>query len=717
MLFSTPRSSRSQTPFFTLISALILLFSTSACASSPIPASSSQPAAQTTHDAVLASPANVHQLHFFLDEASGAPYYRLQRFGRDVVQPSRLGFELQEQPDLTDGFRITNIDSSSFDETWRQVWGEKAEIRNHYNELRITLEETAEAGRELILVFRLYDDGLGFRYEFPEQPGLGRFNIMNELTEFKLAGNHTSWSIDAYQWNRFEYYYEEKKVAEIDTVHTPLTMRSDDGLYLSVHEAALVDYSTMTLENTGNHNLKANLMPWADGVLVKAEAPFVTPWRTIQTADTPGGLAESYLILNLNEPSKIEDTSWIEPAKYVGIWWEMHLDKSTWGSGPKHGATTENAKRYIDFAAEHGFDHVLVEGWNVGWDENWFESGAVFSFTEPFPDFDLRGVAEYARERGVRLMGHHETSASIISYEEQMEEAFALYEELGVRAVKMGYVGHMREIFWLDENGEKQYEWHHGQHMVRHHQRVTELAARHRISLNVHEGVKDTGLRRTWPNLMTREVAIGQEYNAWGEAGGNPPEHTVLMPFTRNLGAAFDYTPGVLDLSFDEYRPDNRVKSTQAKELALYVVIYSPLHMAADLPEHYEEHLDAFQFIKDVPVDWEDTRVLNASIGNYVTIARKGRRSDEWFLGSITDEQGRLLEIPLHFLDEGQAYVAEIYRDGRDADWETAPYNLVIEQKLVESSDIMPLRLAAGGGAAIRFRPATGEDLETLGRR
>jgi alpha-glucosidase len=694
---------------------LMLVFSTSACASSSMPTPEIADYHTPMTDSVsIPSPENVHQLLFFLDDATGAPHYRLQRFGRDVILPSPLGFELQEQPDLTDGFRIAAIDTTTFDETWTQVWGEKSEIRNHYNELRVTLEETGEPGRQLIIVFRLYDDGLGFRYEFPEQPGLGAFNIMNELTEFRLTGNHTSWAIDAYQWNRFEYYYDEAPVAEIDTVHTPLTMRSTDGLYLSLHEAALVDYSTMTLENTGDHRLKANLMPWADGVLVKAEAPFVTPWRTIQTADTPGGLVESYLILNLNEPSKIENTSWIEPAKYVGIWWEMHLDKSTWGSGERHGATTENAKRYIDFAAEHGFDHVLVEGWNTGWDENWFESGAVFSFTEPFPDFDLQGVADYALERGVRLMGHHETSASIISYEEQMEDAFALYEELGVRAVKMGYVGHLKEIFWLDEHGEKQYEWHHGQHMVRHHQRVTELAARHGISLNVHEGVKDTGLRRTWPNLMTREVAIGQEYNAWGEAGGNPPEHTVLMPFTRNLGAAFDYTPGVLDLTFNEYRPDNRIKSTLAKELALYVVIYSPLHMAADLPENYDDHMDAFQFIKDVPVDWTDTRVLHAEIGDFVTIARKDRNSEEWFLGSITDEHGRLLEAPLHFLDEGRPYVAEIYRDGRNADWETAPYDFVIEEKLVHSRDTMTLRLAASGGQAVRFRPATAEDIGRL---
>lgn len=660
----------------------------------------------------IASPGNIIQITFALDD--GKPVYQAKRFGRTVIEPSPLGFEIQDNDPLKEGFRIVNALESTFDETWTQVWGEKKNVRNHYNELSIHLAEHSGLQRELVIVFRVYDDGFGFRYEFPEQPNLGRFNIMDELTEFRLTGNHKSWWIGAYQWNRFEYYFEETPLSAIDTVHTPLTMQTADDLFLSFHEAALVDYSTMTLERTEDYTLKANLMPWSDGVLVRAETPFVTPWRTVQMADTPGGLITSYLILNLNEPNKIEDTSWIEPGKYVGIWWEMHLDKSTWGSGEKHGATTENAKRYIDFAAEHGFDHVLVEGWNTGWDENWFESGAVFSFTEPFPDFDLEGVAQYALDKGTRLMGHHETSASIISYEEQMYDAFALYERLGVRAVKSGYVGHGKEIFWLDENGEKQYEWHHGQHMVRHHQKVVELAARHKISLNVHEGVKDTGLRRTWPNLMTREVAIGQEYNAWGEALGSPPEHTVLLPFTRNLSGPFDYTPGVLDLHFDEYRPDHRIKSTIAKELALYVIIYSPLHMAADLPENYEQNMEAFQFIKDVPVDWYDTIVLHGSIGNYATIVRKDRNSEDWFLGSITDDSGRLLEAHLSFLNPGQKYVAEIYRDGRYADWVDNPYELEITEKLVDNATVLPLRLAAGGGQAIRFRPAADEDIERL---
>ena len=644
-----------------------------------------------------------------LSVEDGVVYYQIDRVSAGKTTPviltSRLGFELGgPETDLHSGFEIVNVAKSSFNETWTQVWGEKKHIQNHYNELRVDVRQTTDRPREMSVVFRVFNDGVGFRYEFPEQPYLNEFTIMDEHTEFNLTGDHTAWWIGAYQWNRFEYYFEETPLSQIDTVHTPLTMRTADQLYLSFHEAALVDFTTMTLERTDGYQLKSNLMPWHSGVRVYASTPSVTPWRTLQIADKPGDLITSYLILNLNEPNKIEDTSWIEPSKYVGIWWEMHLDKSTWGSGDRHGATTENAKRYIDFAAEHGFEHVLVEGWNPGWDGSWYADGVVFDFTRPMPDFDLEGVAQYALDRGVRLMGHHENSASVVHYESQMEEGFALYERLGVRAVKTGYVGHGTEIQWFNEAGEEQREWHHGQFMVRHHQRVVELAARHQISLNVHEGVKDTGLRRTWPNLMTREVAKGQEYNAWGAAGGNPPSHTVLLPFTRNLAGPFDYTPGVLDLFFDEYRPDNRIKSTLAKELALYVVIYSPLHMAADLPENYERFMDAFQFIKDVPVDWYDTRVLDASVGEYVTIVRKDRNSDDWYLGSITGDDSRNLTVGLDFLDRNRTYRAHIYRDGDNADWVDAPYDFVIEHRDVTSRDELNFRLGRSGGVAIRFQ-------------
>jgi alpha-glucosidase len=653
-------------------------------------------------DNEVRSPGRVNTITFELKD--GVPHYAVNRKGSAVVEWSRLGFDLQEQPGLSGNFAVESIRKSTFDETWTQVWGETERVRNHYNEMRVNLIETTPDARRLSIVFRAFDDGVGFRYEFPEQPNLTTFAIMDEHTEFQLTADHTSWWIGAYQWNRFEYFFQETPLSAVDTVHTPFTLRSSDGLYMSFHEAALVDYSTMTLEHTGNYKLKANLMPWSTGVLVYAEAPFVTPWRTIQLSDTPGGLISSYLILNLNEPNNIEDTSWIKPAKYVGIWWEMHLDKSTWGSGPKHGATTENAKRYIDFAAEHGFDHVLVEGWNLGWDGDWYADGVVFDFTKSYPDFDLEGVAQYALDNGVRLMGHHENSATVLHYESQMEDGFALYERLGVRAVKTGYVGHGREIKWWDEDGTEHSEWHHGQFMVRHHQKVVELAARHKISLNVHEGVKDTGLRRTWPNLMTREVAIGQEYNAWGSEGGNPPTHLLYVPFTRGLAGPFDYTPGVLDLFFDEYRPDNRVKSTIAKELALYVTIYSPLHMAADLPENYARFMEPFQFIKDVPTDWQETLILDAEIGSYLTIARKERGGKDWYLGSITADDARTVTFSLDFLDRGQTYTAQIYRDGDNADWQTAPYDLVIEEKTVTSRDKLTFRIGSSGGVAIRFK-------------
>ena len=651
---------------------------------------------------LVTSPSDINTITFELRD--GVPFYSVDRLDRPVLEASRLGFELQNMRNLDAGFTVASHEITEFDETWTQVWGEKEHIRNHYRELRVSLEESGADARQLDIVFRAFDDGIGFRYEFPEQPNLKEFNIMDELTEFKLTGDHESWWIGAYQWNRFEYLTEHSPISAIDTVHTPLTMRTADGLYIAMHEAALVRYSTMTLERTDGFTLKANLMPWSDGVLVRTASPAVTPWRTLILSDTAGGLIESYLVLNLNEPNKIEDTSWIKPSKYVGIWWEMHLDKATWGTGDRHGATNENAKKYIDFAAKYGFPHVLIEGWNVGWDGNWYAEGVVFDFVKSAPGFDLHEIAAYARDRGVKIMGHHENSATVLHYEKQMEASFAQYQEVGTTAVKTGYVGHGREIIWYDANGNEMREWHHGQFMVEHHQKVVELAAKYGISLNVHEGLKDTGLRRTWPNLMTREVARGQEYNAWGEDGGNPPDHVALVPFTRMLSGPFDYTPGVLDLLFEEYRPDNRINHTMAKELALYVVLYSPLQMAADLPENYEKHRDAFQFILDVPTDWNDTKVVHGDIGNYITVARKQRNSDDWFLGSISDENGRVLQAKLDFLDPEKTYEATIYRDTAKTDWEDNPYEFEIIKQKVRSTDTMTLRLVAGGGQAIHFK-------------
>ena len=532
------------------------------------------------------SPNGVLEVAFTLE--GGVPYYKISRFGTEIIKPSRLGFILEGSPPLADGFKVSFCETTHVDETWIQPWGEKKDIRNNYSELRVTLSEIPAPKRSIALVFRAFDDGIGFRYEIPEQPHLSKFEILDELTQFAFAGDHRAWWIGAYWWNRYEYLYQQSLVSEIDTVHTPLTMETADGLYLSIHEAALTDFASMALVNMGDNVLKADLVPWSDGIKVKTSAPMKSPWRTIQIADTPGGLITSYLILNLNEPNKLGDVSWVKPGKYVGIWWEMHIGKSTWGSGPQHGATTANTKRYIDFASRYGFDGVLVEGWNVGWDGDWIKNSDKFQFTTPHPDFDIEEVTRYAADKGVYLIGHHETSGGIANYERQMDDAYGYYERLGVPVVKTGYVNHGQGIKRLDENGEMHGEWHHGQFMVRHYRKAVEEAARYHLTLNVHEPIKDTGIRRTYPNMMTREGARGQEFNAWDSKGGNPPEHTTILPFTRLLAGPMDFTPGILDLLLEDYRPNNRVNTTLAKQLALYVVLYSPLHMAADLPENYE---------------------------------------------------------------------------------------------------------------------------------
>ncbi len=649
----------------------------------------------------VSSPDQTLQVVFTLEK--GKPSYRILRFGQELIGPSRLGFLLKNQQALSENFTIASTKTRSFDETWIQPWGEKKEIRNCYNELRIGLTETTKRPRTMEIVFRVYDDGIGFRYEIPKQNHLDRFEIQDELTEFALAQNTKAWWIPAFQPNRYEYLYRCTPVSEINVVHTPLTLETPNGIYLSIHEAALVDYASMTLALTEKNTLKAELVPWSDGVKVKTQTPMKSPWRTIQIADDPDGLITSYLILNLNEPNQLKDISWIRPQKYIGIWWAMHLGIATWSTGPKHGATTENAKRYIDFAAKYGFDGVLIEGWNVGWDGDWVAHGDQFQFTQPTPDFDIEEVARYAREKGVELIGHHETGGAVLNYEKQLKDAFAFYEKLGVHTVKTGYVNFGQNIKRIEENGHEQKEWHHGQFMVRHHQKVVEEAAKHHIMIDIHEPIKDTGLRRTYPNLLTREGARGQEYDAWDAEGGNPPEHQTILPFTRLLAGPMDYTPGIFGLTFPKIRPNNQVNTTLAKQLALYVIIYSPLQMAADLPENYEKNPEPFKFILDVPVDWEDTKVLHARIGDYVTIVRKDRKSDDWYLGSITDEEGRILEAPLYFLEPGYSYLAEIYRDGDLAHWKNNPYDIIVEKQIVNASTVIKLKLAPGGGQAIRF--------------
>ena len=565
---------------------------------------------QLTDTQSVASPDGSIRVDFALRD--GVPTYSVSRFGRELIRQSRLGFLLEDASSLDTNFRLESAKHCSLSEKWQQPWGEKREIDNVYNELRLVLRQHDNLARELVIVFRVYDDGIGFRYEWPEQPNLKNLVIKDELTEFALAEDSTVWWIPAYESEHYEYLYKKTKVSEVKKAHTPATFETADGLCLSIHEAALVDFASMVLVGNGGTTLKADLVPWSDGVKVRANVPHHSPWRTIQIADNPGELITSYLLLNLNEPCKIADTSWIKPGKYVGIWWEMHLGKSTWGSGEKHGATTANTKRYIDFAADNGFDGVLVEGWNKGWDGDWTKHGDLFSFTETYPDFDLPELARYAESKGVHLIGHNETAGAIPNYERQLADGFKLYESLGVPAVKTGYVNWSQGMQRIDDAGKLVGEWHYGQYMVRHHQHVIDEAAKHKIMLDVHEPVKPTGLRRTYPNIMSGEGARGQEYNAWSSDGGNPPDHETILPFTRLLAGPMDFTPGIFDVTYEELRPNNRVNTTLAKQLALYVVLYSPLQMAADLPENYLTHPDAFQFIRDVPADWEDTRVLHA---------------------------------------------------------------------------------------------------------
>jgi alpha-glucosidase len=631
----------------------------------------------------------------------GIPRYSVRYRGEPVVRESRLGMRFSGHPGFDAGLRIARSERSSGNSTWQQPWGERRRVRDHFNELFVLLQAD-EPARRLGLRVRVYDDGVGFRYEVPEQPGYGDVEIVDELTEFHLAPEATAWWIPGRGWNRYEFLYNETPVTDIGLAHTPMTLRLPNGVHLAIHEAALVDYAAYVLDKRRGGILKTNLTPWSDGIRVRTRAPFVTPWRTIQVSPDAKGLLNSDLILNLNEPNKLGDVSWVEPGKYVGIWWGMHLQQKTWGSGPDHGATTAEAKRYVDFAARHGFDGVLVEGWNTGWDGNWIANGAVFSFTQPYPDFDLEDVASYARDKGVRLVGHHETSGHVSNYERQMETAFDLYESLGVRQVKTGYVADGGGLVRVD-GGIDKHEWHDGQFAVGHFIRVLESAAKRRISINTHEPVKDTGLRRTYPNWITREGARGQEYNAaW--APPNPPSHNVTLPYTRMLSGPMDFTPGIFDLIHQGPESEFRVASTLAHQLALYVVLYSPIQMAADLPENYERRPDAFRFIRDVPTDWEQSIALDGEVGEFVVFARQERGGDDWYIGAISGDESRDIRVPLSFLGKDGRYRATIYRDGDDADWKSNPYDYVIEERTVTGTDSLELRLAAGGGAAVRLQ-------------
>lgn len=639
-----------------------------------------------------------------------------------LIAPSALGFLLKDGPFCND-FRIKDARHTTFDETWTQPWGEEIEVRNHYNELTLDLEERTPPHRLLSVVFRLFDDGLGFRYVFPRQDNLTDFIIMDEQTEFALPRDSRAWSIPTNGTKYYEGVYTASPVSRKDTVSTPVTLEVNDSLYLALHEANLTDYASLnlTVEEKGRGDeltrgegdeltrrqgdegqgtrrqgggeaavtLRAALTPWSTGEKVFATAPFATPWRTVIVARTPGDLILSRLMLNLNEPCKLEDTSWIEPGRYIGIWWGMHMEKYTWHQGPRHGATTRNTRRYIDFAARHGFSGVLVEGWNCGWEGDWTQHGDRFSFTRPYPDYDLKLLADYARSKGVRLIAHNETGGAATNYEQQLDSAFALYRSLGIRAVKTGYVNPL-----LDHQ-----ELQHSQYGVRHYRKVIETAARHGIMVDNHEPAMPTGLQRTYPNLMTQEGVRGQEYDAWSADGGNRPEHTCIIPFTRGLAGPMDFTPGTFNFTNPVY-PGTRVQTTLAKQLALNVILFSPLQMASDMIENYEGRPE-FSFITSCPTTWAKTVVPAARIGEYVVIARKDRNSENWFVGCITNSDARKMVLSLDFLDADAAYKATLYCDGEGADYETNPYPVVISEREVNADTLLDLSLARGGGVAI----------------
>jgi alpha-glucosidase len=629
-------------------------------------------------------------------DGDGRATYAVTRRGRPVIDDSALGFLFTDAPKLDRGFALAATTTSQSDTTWAQPFGEWATIRDNHVELTVRLKEKTRLQREMAVTFRIFDDGVGFRYTLPDQPNLHHANIADELTEFAIAEDGTAWWKPAYGWNREEYPYERTPIAGIGTTQTVLTLRLASGTHVAIHEAALVEYSAMNVARFAGTRLRASLTPGSDGPKVSRDAGFSTPWRTIAIADDAAGLyAASRITLNLNEPNRLGDVGWIRPGKFVGIWWNMIRGVWTWDAGPRHGATTANVRRYIDFAADNGISSVLVEGWNVGWETDW----ARQYLTRPTADFDATGLAAYARLRGVRLIGHHETGGAASWYDGQLDAAFAYAAGLGIGVVKTGYVTDAGQIERVDADGSQHREWHEGQWMVNHYLRVVQAAAKHRIAIDSHEPVKDTGLRRTWPNWVSREGGRGMEYMSW--AVKNPPEHEANLVFTQLLGGPMDFTPGLVSLKGSD---DSDIPSTLAKQLANYVVIYSPFVMVADTPEGYARYPGAFQFIKDVPTDWSDTRVLNGVVGDYATIVRKARGSNDWFLGAVGDEQARTVTVALDFLDAGKRYTAQIYRDGPGADYRLPTrHAIVIESRAVRKSDVMTLALAPGGGQAIRF--------------
>lgn len=677
------------------------------------------------------SPGKNLQLNFWLSE-TGAPQYELLYKNKAVLLPSSLGFELKQTqndtalPAIKENLTITNSIQKNVDSKWTPVWGDVKTIRDNYNQLTVSLSQKGANAIVFNIVFKVFDDGIGFRYEFPPQKNLHHFIVSEEKTAFRLAGDHTAfWIPGDYDSNEFSpnvtslstvNTMDPKYGANIyghqyignEVVQTPLMLKSNDGLYINIHEAALVNYPAMNLHvNKTDFTLSSILVPDALGNKAYLQTPAKTPWRTVLVSDKATDILASHTILNLNEPSVIKDPSWIKPTKYVGIWWEMHVGKASWDySGGQvgsqqstkvpHGANTANVKRYIDFAAKHRFDGVLVEGWNTGW-EDWFGQYKenVFDFVTPYPDFDLKGLQRYAASKKVKIIMHHETSGSVTNYERQMDTAYRFMKKYGYDAVKTGYVGH------IIPRGEH----HDGQWMVNHYVRVAQKTADYKIMLDAHEPVRPTGLSRTYPNWLACEAARGMEFNAWSE--GNLPQHDVILPFTRFMGGPMDYTPGIFQLELNYWNKDKKetIHTTLAKQLALYVTICSPLQMAADLPESYEKKMDAFQFIKDVAVDWDDSKYLEAEPGDYITVARKAKGKANWFLGAITDENARTAIADLSFLDAGKKYTATIYADADDANYQTNPAAYKITKQVVDSKTVLKLKLASGGGCAVSIMP------------
>lgn len=688
----------------------------------------------------LQSPNGNLELKFSVNN-QGEPIYELYYKGKAVIKPSKLGLELKDDPGLMSGFTIEKSETSTFDETWQPVWGEEKEIRNHYNELAVTLDQKAQE-RDILIRFRLFDDGLGFRYEFPLQKNLNYFVIKEEHTQFAMTGDHKAFWIPG-DYDTQEYDYTESKLSEIrglmkgaitpnssqtpfspTGVQTSLQMKSDDGLYINLHEAALVDYSCMHLNlDDKNFIFESWLTPDAQGNKGYLQAPCVSPWRTVIVSDDARDILASRITLNLNEPCALEDVSWIKPVKYVGVWWEMITNKSTWAytddlpsvklgetdysktkPNGRHGANNENVKKYIDFAAENGLDQILVEGWNEGW-EDWFGKSKdyVFDFVSPYPDFDVKMLNDYAHSKGVRLMMHHETSSSVRNYERHLDKAYQFMVDNGYNAVKSGYVGN------IIPRGEH----HYGQWMNNHYLYAIKKAAEYKICVNGHEAVRPTGLCRTYPNMLGNESARGTEYEAFG---GNKPFHTTLLPFNRLIGGPMDYTPGIFDIKMDFLgnAPHGQVQTTLAKQLALYVTLYSPLQMAADLVDNYRKHMDAFQFIKDVAIDWDQSEYIEAEPGDYITIARKAKGSNNWFVGGITDENARVATFTLNFLDPDKKYVATLYADGAEADYQTNPTAYTIKKGIVTNKTKMNIKEARSGGFALSLIEATPENSKEL---